>query len=98
MKSKVSPLDLMARARAKLKNAEYIESQALSKLERAEKLMEEAMIKFSNAKHSEEVSALRSRRLNNAYVKLNKSRQLIEARAKRQAEHDIFIREDIAQM
>lgn len=79
-------------------NAYRAERQALDKLEEAERLMTQAAISLSNARHTEEVSNLRQKRLDQAYVKLNKSKQLIDRRGLEQTEHDLFLRDPIAKL
>ncbi len=91
-------LKLRAEAQTKLDNATLIERLALSKLEKAEKLMTEAALRLSNAKRVEELSNFRQKRLDQAYVRLNKTKQIIERRELEQKDHDLFVKDNLAQL
>ena len=83
---------------AALQRAYNYEDQALEKLSKADKLMTEAAIHLNNAKRTEELNNLRQRKLDEGYVRLNRSRTLIETRGAEQIEHDLFKRDNLSQM
>lgn len=91
-------MQLRAEAQTKLDNAALIERLALDKLDKAEKLMTEAALRLSNAKRVEDISNLRQKRLDQAYVRLNKVKAIIDRRELEQKDHDLFVKDNIAQL
>ncbi len=60
--------------------------------------MEEASFRLSNAKRNEELSNLRQKNLDRAYVKMNRTKALIDRREATQREKELFSKDNLAMM
>lgn len=71
-------------------------ADAEEKLQKAEKLLEEANIRMSNARKFEIVLMERQKKLDRAFVLLNKQKKSIQEREMKENERNLMIRENIA--
>jgi hypothetical protein len=72
-------------------------ADAQIKLEKAEKLLQEANIRMSNARKFEAILKERQKKLDRAFVLLNKQKRLLQARQLKEIDRKLLVDDNIAQ-
>lgn len=92
----MSALDLLSKqAHDNAVEAGHRLAEAQVRLDRAEEILKEANIRLSNARRFEQVLIERQKKLDRAFVALNKQKSILKTQQLREDERDLLVRENI---